>query len=113
MAFYSMQSYLVGGRGGGGVMQPSQSCTPCDVTGSVTSPLSTPECPKIGQIDIMIGILPPPQALREHFGQVRKMRVTGESFVFRFTFLKVARKFAPPANLPGKGPAEEVDRHHF
>jgi hypothetical protein len=23
--------------------------------------------------------LPPPQALREHFGQVRKMRVTGES----------------------------------
>ena len=32
----------------------------------------------------------------------------GRPFVFRFTFLKVARKFAPPANLPGKGPAEEV-----
>jgi hypothetical protein len=28
--------------------------------------------------------------------------------VFRFTFLKVARKFAPPANVPGKGPAEEM-----
>ena len=32
----------------------------------------------------------------------------GRPFVFRFTFLKVARKFTPPANLPGKGPAEEV-----
>jgi hypothetical protein len=32
----------------------------------------------------------------------------GRPFVFRFTFLKVARKFARPANLPGKGPAEEV-----
>jgi hypothetical protein len=29
-------------------------------------------------------------------------------FVFRFTFLKVARKFTPPANLHGKRPAEEV-----
>jgi hypothetical protein len=27
------------------------------------------------------------------------------AFRFRFTFLKVARKFAPPANVPGKGPA--------
>jgi hypothetical protein len=32
----------------------------------------------------------------------------GCPFVFRFTFLKVARKFTPPENLPGKGPAEEV-----
>jgi hypothetical protein len=32
----------------------------------------------------------------------------GMPFVFRFTFLKVARKFAPPANFPGKGHAEEV-----
>jgi hypothetical protein len=35
-------------------------------------------------------------------------RLYGRPFVFRFTFLKVARKFTPPANLPGKGPAEEV-----
>jgi hypothetical protein len=34
-------------------------------------------------------------------------------FIFCFTFLKVARKFAPPANLPGKGPAEEVDSQVF
>ena len=27
----------------------------------------------------LVSHLPPPQALREHFGQVRKMRVTGES----------------------------------
>ena len=47
----------------------------------------------------------PPQALRENFGQVRKMRV--------FTFLKVARKFASPANVPGKGPAEEVEVHIY
>ena len=32
----------------------------------------------------------------------------GSLFVFRFTFLNVARKFAPPANLPGQGPADEV-----
>jgi hypothetical protein len=32
----------------------------------------------------------------------------GRPFVFRFTFLKVARKFAQPANLPGIGRAEEV-----
>jgi hypothetical protein len=32
----------------------------------------------------------------------------GRPFVFCFTFLKVARKFTPPANLPGKGPAEDV-----
>jgi hypothetical protein len=32
----------------------------------------------------------------------------GRPFVFRFTFLKVARKFTPPVNMPGKGPVEEV-----
>ena len=33
----------------------------------------------------------------------------GRPFVCRFTFLNTARKFVPPANLPAKGPAEEVD----
>jgi hypothetical protein len=33
----------------------------------------------------------------------------GRPFAFRFAFLKVARKFTPPANLPGKGPAEEEE----
>ena len=34
-------------------------------------------CPNKAQA--MGRFLPPPQALREHFGQVRKMRVAGES----------------------------------
>jgi hypothetical protein len=33
----------------------------------------------------------------------------GRPFVFHYTFLKVTRKFAPPANVPGKGPAEKVE----
>jgi hypothetical protein len=35
-------------------------------------------------------------------------RLYWRPFVFRFTFLSMPRKFAPPANLPGKGSAEEV-----
>ena len=60
---------------------------------------------KIDQID--------PRGQREGHASHRTthsawVRGSGRPFVFRFTFLKVARKFAPPANLPGKGPAEEV-----